>query len=147
MGKDQAHGPDDPFDLHRFLAAQEGVYTSVLSELRSGRKRSHWMWFIFPQIDGLGHSSTSRYYAIKSVEEARQYLSHAVLGRRLSECSEAVYSVQGRSASEIFGFPDDLKLHSSMTLFAQVGGPDSIFAKVIEKYYGGQPDKRTLGLL
>lgn len=141
-------GRDDPFDLTRFTRAQESIYDSVLAELRSGRKRSHWIWFIFPQVDGLGHSSTSKHYAIKSIEEARQYLNHPVLGARLLECTEAVLAVEGRTASEIFGYPDDLKLKSSMTLFASVAdSPHSVFISVLEKYFNGVQDDRTLQLL
>ena len=139
--------PEDAFNLRRFLDAQESVYSTVLAELRGGQKRSHWMWYIFPQIAGLGYSSTSQYYAIKSEEEARQYLKHPVLGARLLECAETVLDVDGRSASEIFGPPDDLKLRSSMTLFAQVSDPDSLFARVIDKYFHGKRDDKTLTLL
>jgi uncharacterized protein (DUF1810 family) len=135
---------EDPFDLNRFASAQEGVYDRALAEVRSGLKRSHWMWYIFPQIDGLGFSSTARHYAIKSLEEARQYLGHAVLGARLRECAETVLAVQGRSASDIFGYPDDMKLQSSMTLFALVSEPGSVFGRVLEKYYQGRRDQRTL---
>ena len=138
---------DDPFDLGRFISAQEGIYDSVLAELRRGQKRSHWMWFIFPQIDGLAHSSTSKHYAIKSIEEARQYLNHPVLGTRLLECAETVLAVEGRSVSEIFGYPDDLKLKSSMTLFAYVAEPHSVFVRVLDKYFQGEQDFRTLDLL
>ena len=139
-------GRDDPFDLSRFTSAQEGVYDSVLAELRNGRKRTHWMWYIFPQIEGLGHSSTSRYYAIKSIEEAQQYLSHHVLGIRLLECAEAVFAVDGKLISEIFGYPDDLKLKSSMTLFARVADPHSMFDRILDKYFHGERDVRTLHL-
>ena len=138
---------DDPFDLRRFLAAQEGAYDCAFEELRNGRKRTHWMWYIFPQIDGLGHSATTKYYAIKSLEEARQYLRHPVLGARLVECAEAVLAVEGRSVSEIFGYPDDLKLKSSMTLFACAAGPCSVFARILDRYFGGERDARTLQLL
>lgn len=137
----------DPSDLSRFVSAQEGIYASVLSELRNGRKRTHWMWFIFPQVVGLGFSSTTQFYAIKSIEEARQYLNHPVLGPRLLECSEAVLAVEGRSVAEIFGHPDDMKLKSSMTLFAYVAGPDSTFVRVLEKYFNGEQDTRTLQIL
>ncbi|MEJ2697291.1 MAG: DUF1810 domain-containing protein [Candidatus Sulfobium sp.] len=140
-------GRNDPFDLSRFTKAQEGVYNAVLRELGSGRKRTHWMWYIFPQIDGLGHSPTSQYYAIKSMAEARQYLKHPVLGKRLLECTESVLAVEGRSVSEIFGYPDDLKLKSSMTLFASVADPPSVFDRVIDKYFHGERDARTLDLL
>lgn len=142
-----AGGPNDPFKLSRFTEAQENVYGAALGELRDGRKRTHWMWYIFPQIDGLGHSPTSKYYAIKNIEEARQYLQHPVLGRRLLECAEAVLGVEGRSVSEIFGFPDDMKLKSSMTLFASVSAPDSVFERVLKKYFHGERDTRTLHLL
>lgn len=141
------HDDHDPFNLSRFTKAQEGIYNNVLAELRKGEKRTHWMWFIFPQIEGLGHSSTSRYYAIKSMEEARQYLKHPVLGKRLLECTEAVLGVEGRSASEIFGYPDDLKLKSSMTLFAQVTGSPPLFGRVLDKYFHEERDVRTLSLL
>jgi uncharacterized protein (DUF1810 family) len=145
---DETIDRDDPFDLSRFTRAQQGIYDSVLAELRSGRKRTHWMWFIFPQIAGLGHSPTSQHYAIKSSEEARQYLKHPVLGTRLLECAEAVLAVEGRSVSDIFGYPDDMKLMSSMTLFAAVeDNPDSVFIQVLEKYFQGKRDHRTLQLL
>ncbi|MGZ8171764.1 MULTISPECIES: DUF1810 domain-containing protein [Methylobacter] len=134
-------------DLSRFINAQESVYDSALAELRNGRKRTHWMWYIFPQIDGLGHSATSKHYAIKSIEEARQYLNHPVLGQRLLECAEAVFAIEGRSISEIFGYPDNLKLKSSMTLFAYVAASCSTFARIIDKYFNGEQDALTLQLL
>lgn len=141
-------GGNDPFDLKRFITAQEGIYGRVLAELKSGRKRTHWMWFIFPQIKGLGHSPTSIHYAIKSIAEARRYLGHPVLGGRLTECSEALLALEGPTVSEIFGYPDDMKLKSSMTLFAAVAeDPRSAFIRVLEKYYHGEPDARTLRLL
>jgi uncharacterized protein (DUF1810 family) len=140
-------GNDDPFDLRRFIRAQEGVYEIVLAELRSGRKRTHWMWFVFPQLEGLGNSETSQRYAIKSMEEARRYLSHPVLGTRLRECAEIVLGVDGRSVSEIFGYPDDRKLKSSMTLFAYIADPRSVFVRVLEKYFHGEQDHRTLDLI
>lgn len=140
-------GSDDTFGLSRFMKAQDGVYDRVLAELKSGRKRSHWMWYIFPQIDGLGYSATSKYYAIKSMEEAKEYLNHPALGLRLLECAEAVLAVEGRSVSDILGYPDDLKLKSSMTLFASVADPDSVFARVLDKYFQGERDGRTLQLL
>lgn len=142
-----AYDPTDPFNLQRFVSAQEPVYSTVLNELHNGRKRTHWMWFIFPQIDGLGFSSTSRYYAIKTKEETLHYLHHPVLGARLVECTEAVLQIAGKSASDIFGSPDDLKLKSSMTLFAAVSDPGSTFERVIERYFQGQRDARTLTLL
>ena len=144
---DRAVDRNDPYDLNRFISAQEGVYDRALAELRGGLKRTHWMWFIFPQIDGLGYSSTARHYAIKSLEEARQYLSHPILGPRLVECAEAVLAVQGRSASDIFGYPDDMKLHSSMTLFALVSEPHSVCVRVLEKYFQGKQDARTLQIV
>jgi len=138
---------DDPFNLNRFTSAQAEVYADALAELRSGRKRTHWMWFIFPQIEGLGQSATTQFYAIKSLDEARQYLAHPVLGARLLECAEAVYAIQGRSISEIFDFPDDLKLKSCMTLFACIAGPGSVFARLLDKYFHGGRDEKTLHLL
>ena len=147
-GRDDTISRDDPFDLNRFTSAQERVYGTVLAELKSGRKRSHWIWFIFPQIEGLGHSSTSQFYAIKSIEEARRYLKHPVLGARLVECAETVLGVEGRSVSDIFGYPDDMKLKSSMTLFASVTeDTNSVFVRVLEKYFHGERDERTLQLL
>jgi len=134
-------------DLSRFINEQESIYDSVLAELRNGRKRTHWMWYIFPQIDGLGHSATSKHYAIKSIEEARQYLNHPVLGQRLLECAEAVFAIEGRSISEIFGYPDNLKLKSSMTLFAYVAAPCSAFSRILDKYFNGEQDALTLQLL
>jgi len=138
---------DAPYDLTRFTRAQDQDYADVLAELRGGQKLTHWMWFIFPQIDGLGNSSTTKYYAIKSIDEARHYLSHPVLGPRLMECAETVLAIRGRSVSEIFGYPDDLKLRSSMTLFACVAGPDSVFDHVLDRYFHGERDGRTLQLL
>ena len=142
----------DPFHLERFVEAQDGVYERVCEELRRGEKKSHWMWFIFPQIRGLGRSPMAERFAIGSVEEARAYLTHRVLGERLRECTELVNAVQGRPASEIFGFPDDLKFHSSMTLFAfAVEAPthktlgDSVFVEAVRKYFGGEMDSGTLG--
>jgi len=138
---------DDPFNLSRFVRAQEDDYQQALSEIRRGRKRTHWMWYIFPQVEGLGSSPTSREYSIKSLEEAKAYLEHAVLGPRLLECAEAVLQVEGRSVAEIFGFPDDLKLRSSMTLFKCASPPGSIFDRVLQKYFGDEPDAATLRLL
>ena len=123
------------------------MYDRALAELAAGEKRSHWMWFIFPQLDGLGSSQTARQYAIKSMEEAREYLKHEALGSRLLECAEAVCAVEGRSASQIFGHPDDLKLRSSMTLFASVENRESVFDRVLDKYFDGERDDRILELL
>jgi uncharacterized protein (DUF1810 family) len=133
----------DRFDLRRFEEAQEGVYARVCEELRAGEKRSHWMWFIFPQIRGLGRSPMAERFAIGSLEEARAYLRHPVLGGRLRECTSIVNAVEGRTAAEIFGFPDDLKFCSSMTLFAKVGD-EPVFVRAIEKYFGGEMDRGTL---
>ena len=142
-----ARDQGDPFDLTRFTSAQDAVYDRALAEIRNGDKRSHWMWFIFPQIDGLGFSSTAKRYAIKSAKEARQYLAHAVLGPRLLECAEAVLAVEGRTAFDIFGSPDDLKLKSCMTLFESVAGRDFVFGRVLDKYYQGKRDTRTQEIL
>ena len=138
---------NDQFDLNRFTSAQDGVYDNVLAELRSGQKRTHWMWYIFPQIEGLGRSATAKHYAIKSREEARQYLNHPVLGPRLLECAKEVLAIDGRTASKIFGYPDDLKLKSSMTLFASVAPPGSVFVRILDKYFHGGRDLLTLQLL
>lgn len=137
---------DDPYDLDRFLRAQEGDYAPALAEIESGRKRSHWMWYVFPQFDGLGFSATAKQYSIKSVAEAKAYLAHPILGARLLECAEAVMLVEGRSAREIFGSPDDLKLKSCATLFAALLPPGSVFDRLLGKYYGGERDHRTLQL-
>ncbi|MDA8240053.1 MAG: DUF1810 domain-containing protein [Nitrospiraceae bacterium] len=138
---------DDPYDLNRFLSAQEGIYERALAELKGGQKHTHWMWFIFPQIDGLGYSPTAKRYSIKSIEEARQYLSHPVLGKRLLECAEAVVALKGGSVSEIFGYPDDLKFKSSMTLFEKIAGPDSVFSLALDRYCHGERDAITLRLI
>ena len=137
----------DPYDLGRFLQAQADTFDQALREIESGRKSTHWMWFIFPQLDGLAFSSTSKHYAIKSLEEARAYLDHPVLGVRLLKCAEAALGVEGRSATQIFGSPDDMKLRSCATLFASVAGPDSVFDRLLAKFYGGDRDVKTLGLL
>ena len=138
---------DDPFNLDRFVRAQADIYDRALGELRRGKKQSHWMWFIFPQIDGLGSSAMTREYSIKSMDEVRAYLRHPVLGMRLKECAEAVLAVEGRTALEIMGRPDDLKLRSSMTLFERAAGDDSVFAKLLNKYYAGERDEKTLAIL
>jgi uncharacterized protein (DUF1810 family) len=137
-----------PYNLARFLDAQGRDYDRALAEIRRGRKEAHWMWYIFPQFFGLGQSTTSQFYAIRSRAEARAYLDHPVLGPRLVECADAVLAVSGRSAREIFGSPDDLKLHSCMTLFAAVAAKGlSVFDQVIEKYYEGHSDGVTLRLM
>lgn len=137
----------NPHDLDRFVQAQRGVYERALEELRRGRKRSHWMWFIFPQFAGLGRSSTAALYAIQSRAEAQAYLAHPLLGPRLIACMEALLAIEGLTASQILGYPDDLKLRSCATLFAQVTGSDAVFAQVLNRYYGGQADDATLYLL
>jgi uncharacterized protein (DUF1810 family) len=136
----------DPFDLQRFVDAQAPVYRRVVAELRHGRKQSHWMWFIFPQLAGLGHSPMARRFAISSREEAVAYLGHDVLGPRLRECTALVNAVEGRTIREILGSPDDVKFCSSMTLFGAVSS-DPVFAAAIAKFFGGRPDRRTLDLL
>ncbi|WP_338737641.1 DUF1810 domain-containing protein [Haloplanus salilacus] len=137
----------DPHDLQRFVAAQDPVIEQVKSELRSGRKRTHWMWFVFPQVAGLGSSEMARRYAISSRAEAEAYLSHPVLGPRLTECTGIVNGIDGRSATEIFGSPDDLKFRSSMTLFDAVADDPTPFGTALERYYGGDPDEQTLQFL
>lgn len=137
----------DPFDLNRFVRAQAHDFDRALSEIRRGRKQSHWMWFIFPQFDGLGASTMSRHYAIKSLAEAEAYLSHHVLGPRLMACAEAALAIDGASAHDIFGSPDDMKLRSSATLFARVSPPGSVFERILDKYFQGQRDEKTLRLL
>ena len=129
------------------MNAQDDVYDKVLFELRASRKTSHWMWFIFPQNAGLGTSETSRLFAIKDIAEARDYLRHPILGPRLIECSEILLSIDGRSVRDIFGSPDDMKLKSCMTLFATISPRESIFEKVLDHFYGGERDNRTLELL
>jgi len=137
----------DPYDLDRFVRAQEGDYARALAELRGGRKQSHWMWYIFPQFAGLGFSPTSIRYAIKSKAEAAAFLAHPVLGPRLDECARAVLAVAGRSAHDIFGSPDDLKLKSCATLFAHVSPAGSVFHALLDRYFDGAMDGATLRLL
>jgi uncharacterized protein (DUF1810 family) len=139
---------DDPHDLARFLDAQADDYDRALAEIAAGRKRTHWMWYVFPQLDGLGSSSTARQYAVKSLAEAEAYLAHPVLGPRLLACAAAALGVAaGRTARDVFGSPDDLKLRSSATLFARVSPPGSAFHRLLDRYFGGQPDAKTLQLL
>jgi uncharacterized protein (DUF1810 family) len=138
---------DDPFDLQRFVDAQAPVYDRVLLELREGRKRSHWMWFVFPQIAGLGSSPMAQRYAIASRAEAAAYLAHPLLGSRLRECARLVTATEGRSIHDILGSPDDMKFHSSMTLFAEAAPADADFGAALEKYFGGAPDPATLARL
>jgi uncharacterized protein (DUF1810 family) len=138
----------DPFNLGRFIAAQDPVFERVCAELAAGHKRSHWMWFVFPQLRGLGSSSMAERYAIGSLDEALAYLAHPVLGERLRRCTELVNRVEGRSVQEIFGYPDDLKFRSSMTLFARAAvGAGEPFQEALAKYYGGEEDRLTRELL
>jgi uncharacterized protein (DUF1810 family) len=137
----------DPYDLQRFVDAQSRTYDTVVDELRSGRKRSHWMWFVFPQIAGLGGSPTAVRYAISSLAEAEAYLRHDVLGPRLRECTRLVNSIDGRSAEQIFGRPDNVKLRSSMTLFARATRDNDGFVALLKKYYRGEEDPATLARL
>ena len=134
---------DDPFDLQRFVVAQAPVYAQVAAELAAGRKRSHWMWFVFPQLKGLGSSAMAQHYGIASLAEARAYWAHPLLGPRLAQCTGLVLAVDGLSVHEIFGSPDDLKFRSCMTLFAQATG-ESLFTRALEKYFGGEADPRTV---
>ena len=136
----------EPFNLERFVQAQAPDYDRALAELRDGKKCSHWMWYIFPQLEGLGHSSMARLYSIKNIAEARAYLDHPILGPRLLACARVVQNTVGRSAHEIFGSPDDLKLRSCATLFAQVS-PDPVFHQLLENYFDGEPDQETVRLL
>ena len=138
--------PDDPYDLARFVKAQEYLYAQALAEIRRGRKQSHWMWFVFPQLDGLGSSAMAKRYAIRHAGEARAYLAHPVLGARLRECVDALLAIDGPSAAEIFGYPDDMKLRSSATLFDAIS-PGAAFHRLLEKYYPAGPDPVTLALL
>ena len=134
---------NDPFELDRFVLAQERDYDRALAEIKNGRKESHWMWYMFPQFDGLGSSSTARFYAIKTFDEARAYLQHPVLGPRLTRCAEALLGLDGHTAQEIFGYPDVLKLQSCATLFASMSPPGSVFERLLGKYYAGQRDGKT----
>ena len=137
----------DPYDLQRFVDAQSPVYQRVCAELRNGRKTSHWMWFIFPQIRGLGSSPLAHKFAISSLAEARAYLQHPDLGPRLIECTRLMNLVEGRSINQILGYPDDLKFRSSMTLFARASSGDQVFADALQKYFAGKPDPATLDRL
>jgi uncharacterized protein (DUF1810 family) len=132
-----------PFDLERFVQAQDRVLEQVRRELRDGRKRSHWMWFVFPQLSGLGHSAMAQQYAVASLHEAEAYLKHSILKPRLIECTELVIGVEGRSINAIFGSPDDLKFHSCMTLFSSVSGAPRVFGDALAKYFGGARDRLT----
>jgi len=134
----------DQFDLQRFVDAQDPVYDTVLAELRGGAKRSHWIWFVFPQLRGLGRSPTAAHYGIASLDEARAYLAHDVLGPRLAECTRLVLAIGGRSVEDIFGWPDNLKVRSSMTLFAHATDDNADFRGVLDKFYGGEEDPATV---
>ena len=138
---------DDPHDLDRFRLAQNDCFLQAFAEIRAGRKKSHWMWYIFPQFDGLGFSPTSKRYAIKSTAEARAYLRHPVLGARLKQCCEALVAGNERSAANVFGSPDDMKLRSCATLFAAVSPPGSLFEQVLNRFFDGVPDEHTIRLL
>ena len=143
---DMPQAPDDPFGLQRFVDAQAPVYVEVQGELRRGKKQSHWMWYVFPQLAGLGTSPTSQYYAIKSLDEAKAYLAHPELGPRLDECTRLVLAVKDKTAHEIFGSPDDLKFQSCMTLFDAVA-PSGPFIQALEQFYNSDLDQRTLKLI
>jgi uncharacterized protein (DUF1810 family) len=147
MYTSRSNSASDSYNLERFVIAQGSIYKRVLSELQAGTKMGHWMWFIFPQIRGLGRSQTSIEYAISSRDEAQAFLQHPVLGPRLKECTQLVLNVNGRSATDIFGTPDDIKFRSSMTLFAQVSRDDDIFHRALQKYFEGGPDRLTLDRL
>ena len=138
---------DDPYRLERFVQAQNPVYAEVCEELRRGEKRSHWMWYIFPQIQGLGSSAMAEEYAISGREEAAAYLAHPILGLRLEECTRLVIQVEGRPIGRIFGYPDDLKFRSSMTLFARAAADNRLFLEALQKYFGGEQDPLTLARL
>jgi uncharacterized protein (DUF1810 family) len=147
VGKLLSRSQSDPYDLQRFVDAQGRVYDTVVAELRGGRKRTHWMWFVFPQLRGLGSSPTAIRFAISSIDEARAYLDHELLGARLRECTGLVTRIDGRTAEEIFGWPDDMKLRSSMTLFAVAAPDEPVFREVLDHYFGGEPDEGTTSLL
>lgn len=134
-------------DLARFAQAQEGIFERALAELTAGRKQSHWMWFVFPQVAGLGHSTMAQRYAIADLNEARAYLAHPILGPRLKQCTQAVLAVDGKTAHDIFGTPDDLKFRSSMTLFAAAAPDEPLFRAALGKYFGGEADALTLSKL
>jgi uncharacterized protein (DUF1810 family) len=137
----------DCFNLQRFVEAQDGEFDQALAEIRRGRKSSHWMWFIFPQIAGLGSSAMSQQYAISGLLEAEAYLAHPVVGPRLKECAEAAIQVPAKTARDIFGSPDDMKLRSSATLFSRVSPADSVFHRLLDRFFDGEPDRQTLEIL
>ena len=133
--------------INRFIRAQENIYPQVVNELQNGKKTSHWMWFIFPQIEGLGFSSTSKYYSIRTIAEAKEYVMHPLLGKRLLECSTILLNIKGKSAESIFGYPDTLKLQSSMTLFSFTSPESTVFLNVLNKYFNNKKDQKTLDIL
>lgn len=135
------------YDLQKFLDAQDPVWRTVRAELKDGRKNTHWMWFVFPQLAGLGSSPTAQHFGIADRAEAELYLSHEILGPRLEQAAGLVEKIQGKTVGEIFGYPDDLKLHSSMTLFSEAAPDVAVFGRVLQKYFGGNLDERTLDLL
>ena len=137
----------DPAGLDRFVRAQAGDYAAALEEIRQGRKRSHWMWYVFPQLQGLGFSSTAQYYGLRDLEEAKDYMEHPLLGPRLVEISEALLSLETDDPSAVLGYPDDLKLRSCMTLFELAAPEQPVFARVLEKFYSGRRDGLTISLL
>ena len=134
-------------NLLRFLEAQQSIYSNVVKELQIGKKTTHWMWFIFPQIDGLGNSTTAKYYSIKTIEEAREYWMHPILGKRLLECANVILETQNKTADEIFGYPDTMKLRSCMTLFNFIAPEHKVFAAVLKKYFNCEEDEQTLSIL
>jgi uncharacterized protein (DUF1810 family) len=139
---------DDPYNLQRFIDAQASCFAQVRSELSAGKKRSHWMWFVFPQLQGLGSSPMAQHYAISGIEEAKAYLAHPLLGGHLRDCTSLVNAVSGRTIDDIFGYPDDLKFRSSVTLFAQASRPENqVFQEALKKYFNGLPDKATMDRL
>jgi len=138
---------NNSYNLERFIDAQRTEYAIALSEIKRGRKQSHWMWYIFPQIQGLGFSSTSKYYSIKNIDEAEAYLAHSVLGSRLIEICQALLALETNDAHSIFGSPDDVKLKSSMTLFSEVPGADKVFQSVLQKFFNGTKDNKTLQII
>jgi uncharacterized protein (DUF1810 family) len=138
---------NDPYNLQRFVDAQNALFEQVCAELREGRKQGHWMWFVFPQLRGLGHSEMAVHFAITCRQEAEMYLQHPVLGPRIRECTRLVNLVEGRSITQIFGYPDDLKFRSSMTLFAAATSENKIFNHALQKYFSGEPDRLTIGRL
>ena len=138
---------DIDYTLNRFLSAQQNIYPQVIKELHNANKTTHWMWFIFPQIEGLGHSSTAKYYSIRNMDETKEYLAHPVLGERLLECSNIILNINGKTVDDVFGYPDNMKLKSCMTLFNFVAPEQKVFADVLKKYFAGKPDEQTIAIL